>query len=126
VAAPRHAATPKITKSDCRTRSGTERAPPHATLAYSSPVLHIQARRHQRDELVHGWGLPAGGGTHSGDSLPYSCIYKTLPNGTPTVFTTSPVITENLGHLPSTNRIWGINERINRTTGERVAFSINS
>jgi hypothetical protein len=104
---------------------GTGAGTTHATLAYSSPVLHMQGAATNGTSWYMSGDCPAGVGTHSGDSLPYSCIYKTLPNGTPTVFTTSPVITENLGYSPSANRIWGINERINRTTGERVAFSIN-
>lgn len=96
----------------------------HATVAYSSAVLAMQGAATDGTDFYLAGSCPSGVGTGSGDSSPYSCIWQAAPNGTPSVLTTSPVLTENLGYSPSANRIWGLNERINSTVGIRVVFSV--
>lgn len=96
----------------------------HPTVGYTSPIWHMQGAATDGTNIYLAGDCPTGVGGGSGDSLPYSCIHKAQPDQAPHVFTTSPVLTQNLGYSPSAGRLWGINERINSTTGERVVFSI--
>ncbi|WP_329403119.1 hypothetical protein [Streptomyces melanogenes] len=97
----------------------------HATVGYSSPVWAMQGAATNGQYWYMSGTCPTGTGGGSGDAIDYSCIHRALPDDAPHVYTTSPVLTQNLGYSPDTGRIWGINERINSTTGIRVVFSIN-
>ncbi|MBT2439342.1 hypothetical protein J7E93_04245 [Streptomyces sp. ISL-36] len=99
----------------------------HATVGYSSPIWGMQGAATDGTDYYLAGDCPSGVGGGSGDpsGAPFSCIHKAQPNAAPHVLTTSPVYTQNLGYSPSTGRIWGLNERINSTTGARVVFSIN-
>ncbi|MGW1977995.1 hypothetical protein [Streptomyces sp. NPDC001889] len=98
----------------------------HATAAYSSPIWAMQGAATDGTDWYLAGDCPQGVGDGSGDpsGARYSCIHKTRPGAAPHVLTTSPVYTQNLGYAPATGRIWGLNERINSTTGVRVVFSI--
>ncbi|MEU6479886.1 hypothetical protein ABZ858_23960 [Streptomyces sp. NPDC047017] len=98
----------------------------HPTLGYVSPVWHMQGAATDGANWYIAGDCPGGVGGGSGDALPYSCIHKTQPDQAPHVLSTSPVLTEDLGYSPSAKRLWGINERINSTVGERVVFSVTT
>lgn len=98
----------------------------HATVGYTSPIWHMQGAATDGTYWYLAGDCPSGVGGGSGDSIDYSCIHRAEPNQAPHVYTTSPVLTENLGYAPSAHRLWGINERINSTTGIRVVFSITA
>ncbi|MFC1412532.1 hypothetical protein ACEZCY_26420 [Streptacidiphilus sp. N1-12] len=100
----------------------------HAGEAFVSPIWHMQGAATDGTNWYIAGDCPSGvgGGSNDTGGQPYSCIHKALPNTAPHVLTTSPVYTENLGYSPSSGRLWGINERINSTTGIRVVFSINT
>ncbi|MFF5974030.1 hypothetical protein ACFY7C_21135 [Streptomyces sp. NPDC012769] len=97
----------------------------HATRGFTSPVWDMQGATTNGTTWYMSGTCPTGVGGGSGDPVAsYSCIHRALPNNAPNVYTTSPVYTQNLGYAPQTKRIWGLNERINTTTGSRVVFSI--
>ena len=98
----------------------------HATVAYSSPVWAMQGAATDGTTWYLAGDCPSGVGTGSGDSIDYSCIHHAVPNDAPHMLTTSPVLTQNLGWSPADNRLVGINERINSTTGERVVFTLDA
>lgn len=99
----------------------------HATAAYSSPIWAMQGATTDGTDWYLAGDCPSGVGGGSGDpsGAPYSCIHKAGANAAPHVLTTAPVYTQNLGYDPASGRIWGLNERINSTTGVRVVFSVD-
>lgn len=96
-----------------------------ASAAYSSPVWSMQGAATDGTNWYLAGTCPtgSGGGTPSD---PYSCIHKAQPNTAPHVMTAAPVYTQNLSYSWTTDRLWGINERINSTVGKRVVFSVNT
>lgn len=96
-----------------------------ATEAYTSPIWAMQGAATDGSRWFIAGDCPAGVGDGSGDALPYSCIHYATPGAAPHVLTTSPVLTQNLGYGSASGRLYGLNERINSTTGIRVAFSIS-
>ncbi|KAK4232968.1 hypothetical protein C8A03DRAFT_19858 [Achaetomium macrosporum] len=97
----------------------------HPTLGYVSPVWHMQGAATNGTHWYLVGDCPSGVGGGSGDSINYSCIHRALPDNSPHVYTTSPVLSQNIGYSPATKRLWGINERINSARGIRVVFSID-
>lgn len=94
-----------------------------ASAAYSVPVWKVQGAATDGDFYYFSGVCPAyAGDQHSDD--PY-CIHRARPGQSPQVLTYAPPLTQNLSFAPSSGRLWGLNERINTTTGARVVFSIN-
>ncbi|WP_370415205.1 hypothetical protein [Streptomyces fradiae] len=97
----------------------------HATRGFVSPVWDMGGATTNGTYWYMSGTCPSGVGGGSGDpNADYSCIHRALPNDAPHVYTTSPIYTQNLGYAPVSKRIWGLNERINSTTGVRVVFSV--
>ncbi|WP_399935022.1 hypothetical protein [Streptomyces kanamyceticus] len=97
----------------------------HASAAYSSPVWSMQGAATDGTNWYMSGTCPTGAGGGTAED-PYSCIHKAQANTAPHVMTAAPVYTQNLGYSWSTDRLWGINERINSTAGRRVVFSVNT
>ncbi|MGA4837766.1 hypothetical protein [Streptomyces sp. G45] len=97
----------------------------HASVAYSSPVWSMQGAATDGTNWYLAGTCPtgAGGGTPAD---PYSCVHRARANAAPHVMTSAPVYTQNLAYSWSTDRLWGINERINSTEGRRVVFSVST
>jgi hypothetical protein len=97
----------------------------HASAGFTSPIWQMQGAATDGTTYWMAGLCPTGVGADPYDSAGYSCIHYAASDAAPHVLTTSPPLTEDLGYDPAKGRIWGLNERINKTTGERVVFSIN-
>jgi hypothetical protein len=98
----------------------------YASAGFTSPVWQMQGAATDGTTYWMAGLCPSGVGSDPNDpSAGYSCIHYAISGAAPHVLTTSPPLTENLGYDPAKGRIWGLNERINSTTGERVVFSID-
>lgn len=95
----------------------------HATGAYSSPVWHLQGAATDGTAFYLTGDCPGTppAGTDPNDWI---CIHRALPGDAPHVLTQGPPLTQNLSYWPQTGELWGINERIDTSTGARVVFKI--
>lgn len=97
----------------------------NASAGFTSPVWQMQGAATDGTTYWMAGQCPSGVGSDPHDSAGYSCIHYAMSGADPHVLTTSPPLTEDLGYDPAKGRIWGLNERINGSTGERVVFSVN-
>jgi hypothetical protein len=102
--------------------AGTDRKV-HATEGYWSPIWHMQGVATDGTAFYLTGDCP-GTPPAGRDANNWICIHKALPDQAPHVLTQAPPLAQNLSYWPQTRELWGINERINTTTGTRVVFKI--
>lgn len=98
-----------------------------ALLAFSTPVWAVQGVASDGTYLYMAGQCPPG---WNGDISPdakeaYSCIHRAKVGEAPHVFTMAPRMTQNLSYSRFSGRLWGLNENIDTTVGDRVVFSID-
>ncbi|MBW1604589.1 hypothetical protein JJV70_21290 [Streptomyces sp. JJ66] len=110
-----------------RADDGSQIGSTKAWSAYTTPVWSMQGvaadgngRFYMAGRCPDGWSdVPAS------SPLAYSCIHYAKPGDEPHVFTMAPRLTQNLSWAPQWGRLWGLNESINPSSGDRVVFSID-
>ncbi|MEW1613969.1 MULTISPECIES: RICIN domain-containing protein [unclassified Streptomyces] len=92
--------------------------------AYKSPVFGIQGIATDGSDYYMSGSCPT---TWPGYDF-YTCIHVAKPGQAPRVLTQAPSMTQGLSWDPYANRLWGVNEALQKNNvgqGYRVVFSLN-
>lgn len=92
-----------------------------AEAAFTSPVVKMQGVATDGTDYYITGNCPTGYLAAYDDTVhPYFCIWEAKPNGTASVLTRAPHVTQNLSYSQSSGRLWGMSEYRN----DRVVFSL--
>jgi hypothetical protein len=107
-------------------KDGSEIGTAEAVRAYTTPVWSMQGVATDGERFYMSGQCPEGWNDVPADhNLAYSCIHHAKPGEAPHVLTMAPRMTQNLSWAPQWGRLWGLNERIDISNGDRVIFSID-